>query len=223
MIKSLIIKKNSIFLNFKYFYYFKVLRKGSPDTRPASRYICTVSFTGKLVDSLEIVEREENFTFQLSDSELPQGLDMAIALMDVGEEAEILVGPRFAYGELGLSTKNIPANASIVYTLELIEAHEESDLERKSYESRKEIGNKKRTRGNFFFERGEFNLAIQLYRRALEYLDESEGGITVPTRSGELEPTNAQLQELLEDRIKVGRGAQNFLSYLRFLKFLNDF
>lgn len=40
-------------------------------------------------------------------------------------------------------------------------------------------------------------------RRALEYLDESVGGITNPTLDGEIEPTNAQLQELLEDRIKV--------------------
>lgn len=76
-------------------------------------------------------------------------------------------------------------------------------MEKKSYESRKEIGNKKRERGNYYFERQEYNSAIQLYRRALEYLDESEGGIKYPTGEEETEPTNAQLQDLLEDRIKV--------------------
>lgn len=128
---------------------------------------------------------------------------MAIALMDIGEVAEITIASRFAYGEIGLPAKNIPSNATIIYTIELLSAAEEDDLETKSYESRKSIGNKKRTRGNFFFERQDFNLAIQLYRRALEYLDETEGGITKPTVTGELEPTNAQLQDLLEDRIKV--------------------
>ena len=123
--------------------------------------------------------------------------------MDEGEKAEIVCTSRFAYGSLGLQSKNIPADATIIYTVELLSAHEETDLEKTSYESRKEVGNKKRERGNFFFERQEFNSAIQLYRRALEYLDESEGGITNPTPDGEMETTNAQLQELLEDRIKV--------------------
>lgn len=33
--------------------------------------------------------------------------------------------------------------------------------------------NLKRERGNFWYERKEYNLAIQLYRRALEYLDDT--------------------------------------------------
>jgi FK506-binding protein 8 len=149
------------------------------------------------------VEQMTDFVFQLGDSEVVQGLDMAVGLMDVGEKAEIVCNSRFAYGSIGLPTKNIPADATMIYTAELLDVHEETDLEKKSYDSRKEIGNKKRERGNFFFERQEFNSAIQLYRRALEYLDESEGGITNPTPDGQLEATNAQLQELLEDRIKV--------------------
>lgn len=166
-------------------------------------YICTINYTGKLEGSDEIVEQADNLVFQLGDLDIAQGLDMAVGLMDEGEKAEVKCGSRFAYGSIGLPSKNIPADATIIYTVELVSAHEETDLEKKSYESRKEIGNKKRERGNFYFERQEYNSAIQLYRRALEYLDESEGGITKPTLDGQLEPTNAELQELLEDRIKV--------------------
>jgi len=36
------------------------------------------------------------------------------------------------------------------------------------------FSNYKRERGNFWYDRNEYNLAIQCYRRALEYLDESE-------------------------------------------------
>lgn len=32
----------------------------------------------------------------------------------------------------------------------------------------------KRERGNFWYDRGEYNLAIQLYRRSLEYLDDTD-------------------------------------------------
>lgn len=150
-----------------------------------------------------MVEEGDGFIFQLGDLDIAQGLDMAIGLMDVGEKSEIKCGPRFAYGTIGLQSKNIPPEATIIYTVELVSVKEETDLEKKSYESRKEVGNKKRERGNFYFERQEYNSAIQLYRRALEYLDESEGGITTPTLDGQLEPTNAELQDLLEDRIKV--------------------
>lgn len=34
--------------------------------------------------------------------------------------------------------------------------------------------NHKRERGNFWYDRGEYNLAIQLYRRSLEYLDDTD-------------------------------------------------
>jgi FK506-binding protein 8 len=180
-----------------------VLVKGVPETRPQRLYICKINCTGRLADNGEVVEEMKDFVFQLGDSEVVQGLDMAIALMDEGEKAEITCNARFAYGSIGLQSKNIPADATIIYQVEMISNQEENDLEKKSYSARKEIGNKKRERGNFFFERQEYNSAIQLYRRALEYLDESEGGITSPTLDGELETTNAQLQDLLEDRIKV--------------------
>lgn len=181
----------------------KILVKGTSDTRPQRLDICIINYSGKVEGTDEVVELGENLAFQLGDLDVAQGLDMAVGLMDVGEQSEISCGPRFAYGSIGLPSKNIPADATIIYTVELVSVHEETDLEKKSYESRKDIGNKKRERGNFYFERQEYNSSIQLYRRALEYLDESEGGITPPTLDGELEPTNAQLQELLEDRIKV--------------------
>lgn len=181
----------------------KVLVKGAPETRPQRLDICKINCWGKLDGSDDVVEEMYNFSFQLGDSEVVQGLDMAVGLMDVGEKAEITCSSRFAYGTIGLASKNIPADSAIIYTVELVSAHEENDVEKKTYDSRKEIGNKKRERGNFYFERLEFNSAIQLYRRALEYLDESEGGITNPTIDGDLEITNAQLQDLLEDRIKV--------------------
>lgn len=56
----------------------------------------------------------------------------------------------------------------------MTECNEEDDLENKSYSVREKIGNRKRERGNFWYERNEFNLAIQLYRRALEYLDDTD-------------------------------------------------
>lgn len=45
-------------------------------------------------------------------------------------------------------------------------------------------------------------MAIQCYRRALDYLDEVEGGIMFPTDDNK-EVTDSDLQDILEDRISV--------------------
>lgn len=184
----------------------KVIKEGQ-DERPEGKDIAVINYTGRLDDGT-IVEEDRDFVVQIDDVEVVQGLDMALKLMNIGEQAEVIVSSRFAYGEEGLKNeehpeRSVPPNAKITYTVELISSKEESDLESKSYAARKEIGNQKRLRGNFWMKRQEYNLAIQSYRRALEYLDESEGGITNPTESGDLEPTNAELQDLLEDRMKV--------------------
>lgn len=44
---------------------------------------------------------------------------------------------------------------------------------------------------------------MQCYRRALDYLDEVEGGIKYPKSEDEQEPTDSALQALLEDRLNV--------------------
>lgn len=184
----------------------KVLKEGQGE-RPESRDIAVINYTGRLDDGT-VVEEERDFVVQIDDVEVVQGLDMALKLMNVGEQAEVIVSSRFAYGEQGFKDEEhpercVPPNEKVTYTVELVSTKEETDLESKTYAARKEIGNKKRLRGNFWMKRQEYNLAIQSYRRALEYLDESEGGISNPTESGNLEPTNAELQELLEDRMKV--------------------
>ncbi|XP_058466632.1 peptidyl-prolyl cis-trans isomerase FKBP8 isoform X2 [Malaya genurostris] len=184
----------------------KVLKEGQGE-RPESRDIALINYTGRLEDGT-LVEEEHEFRVQIDDVEVVQGLDMALKLMNVGEQAEVIVNARFAYGEHGfkneeLPERSVPPNAKVIYNVELVSTKEENDLEDKSYASKKEIGNKKRLRGNFWMKRQEYNLAIQSYRRALEYLDESEGGITKPTVSGDVEPSNAELQDLLEDRMKV--------------------
>ncbi|KAG7211990.1 hypothetical protein KM043_011187 [Ampulex compressa] len=178
----------------------KVIRKGTNGTRPNRGDTCTLKIIGKLQDET-IVEEYENITIELGDVELIQGLDLAITLMDVDEVAEVEVASRFAYGTLG-KEPNIPPDATIWYTVELKSIQPEEKNESLSINQRKEIGNKKRERGNWWFTRNEPTLAIQCYRRALEFLTP-----TNRTNSGQFEAeesvSNSELQALLEDRMKV--------------------
>ncbi|XP_043784436.1 peptidyl-prolyl cis-trans isomerase FKBP8-like isoform X1 [Apis laboriosa] len=177
----------------------KVIKNGKNGTRPNRSDICTLKIIGKLKDNT-IVEKYEDLKIQLGDVELIQGLDLAIALMDVNEIAEIEVDPRFAYGSLG-KEPNIPSNATILYTVELKSSELEAEIETLNANQRKEIGNKKRERGNWWFTRNEPTLAIQCYRRALEFLLPTES--RTPYQSEAEDTTDAELQALLEDRMKV--------------------
>lgn len=67
-----------------------------------------------------------------------QGLDLTIVLMELGEVAEVVINPRFAYGVRG--TGSIPSNATITYTVELKGIEYEPEIETLSVTQRREIG-----------------------------------------------------------------------------------
>ncbi|XP_012269550.1 peptidyl-prolyl cis-trans isomerase FKBP8 isoform X2 [Athalia rosae] len=179
----------------------KVVKAGQPGTRPNRSDICTIKLTGKLEDG-KVVEDHEKLTVQLGDVEVIQGLDLVIALMDVGEVAEVEVESRFAYGDLGREP-DIPGGAKLFYTLELLSVEMEPEIETLGVAQRKEIGYNKRERGNWWYTRDEASLAVQCYRRALDYLDETKGGIVYPQGEPDESISDAALQALLEDRMKV--------------------
>lgn len=68
-----------------------------------------------------------------------QGIDLIVALMDCHEISQVEVGPRFAYGSLG-NGKDIPPEAAILYTIELLEVSKETDLELVNIDERLRIG-----------------------------------------------------------------------------------
>lgn len=89
----------------------------------------------------------------------------------------------------------------INYTVELVSCKFEEFEDLKNYEVRKNYGNQKRERANFWYNRNEFNTAIQIYRRALEFLDHKDGD--PDSVDGELGLSIENLQSLLDDRLIV--------------------
>lgn len=170
----------------------KVLKEGEPDTRPSKSDKCFINYTSRLeeADEEDCVEQVDNLELGLGGGDVIQGLDVAIALMNKKERCLLKIGSRLAYGEMGLPPK-VPANASVIFDLELVDWQPEEDFDSLSVQARQEIGlvlyretktaisllwlyyrNKKRERGNWWYRRGENTLAVQCYRRALDYLDE---------------------------------------------------
>nr|XP_023015036.1 peptidyl-prolyl cis-trans isomerase FKBP8-like isoform X1 [Leptinotarsa decemlineata] len=180
----------------------KIIKEGLPDSRPERNEICRINYVCCLEDET-VVETANNFELQLGESDVIQGLDVSLGLMNLNEKCRLKIEPRLAFGKKGLPP-HIPSEAVLIYDIELVAVEKEQDIEEMTIEQRKLKGNKKRQRGNWWYSRGENNLAIQCYRRALDYLDEVEGGITGPlSENAKKEVTDADLQSLLEDRVSV--------------------
>ena len=125
--------------------------------------------------------------------------------MDCGETSRLLIKPRFGYGPSGNKAAGIPEDATLDLEVELLEVlkYDDSPLAGnplagapepepgepnpvvgvEPLAERLRIGNYKKGRGNFWFERGEYSLAIQCYRGAIKFLDASEEELALAERA----------------------------------------
>lgn len=177
----------------------KTIKKGEPGTRPQATDICNIKLVGKLDDGT-IVEEYNSLRITVGDHEVVQGLELAIPLMDVGEEAIVVIGPRFAYGSMG-QEPDIPPDATITYNVELLKCDLEPEIEKITFEKRKILASSKRERGNWWYSRHDSTKAIQCYRRALDILDD-----TIPYVDEDGKTTEGSeevIRDMIEHKLKV--------------------
>ncbi|CAH1121907.1 unnamed protein product [Ceutorhynchus assimilis] len=171
----------------------KIISPGEPDSRGSRSEILTINFVLSLPNG-DIIETKKNNQISLGEGDVIQGMDVALGLMNRGERCLLKIGPRLAYGSKGLPP-NIPSDATIILDLELVDIQSALDCEKMSFEERQEVGQKKREKGNWWYQREEFTQAIQCYRIALDFLEVVDS----PNSSA----TDLELQLLLEDRLKI--------------------
>ncbi|MCL4137241.1 UNVERIFIED_CONTAM: hypothetical protein GTU68_045827 [Idotea baltica] len=116
----------------------KILKEGICESRPSKGDSVTVKAQGRLEDGTE-VEVLDDFVFTVGGGEVIHGLDLVVSLMDKGEEADVYMEARFAYGEKGLEP-NIPPNANLFYKMQIIDYKPEEDPETLSIPERLSIG-----------------------------------------------------------------------------------
>jgi len=167
--------------------------------KPGRGSRCTVNVIEK-VDGVE-VGKEDNFQFNVGESEVLQALDLVVPLMTKGEVAEVKVEHTFAYGVVG-DGERIPPSTDLELEVELVEWVELGPAPDIPLAERMAIGVNKRERGNRWYSRGEYSLAVQCYRKAAEYLDDKqiEEDMEVPIDRFLLPK---DIQELLQERLKT--------------------
>jgi FK506-binding protein 4/5 len=72
-------------------------------------------------------DRSEPFKFKLGAHQVIKGWDKVVETMKKGEICKVTLKPEYAYGENG-SPPKIPANATLVFEIELLSWEEEKDL-----------------------------------------------------------------------------------------------
>jgi len=88
-------------------------------------YVGTLESDGSGFDSSRA--RDKPFEFTLGTGQVIKGWDLGVATMKKGEVAKFTLKPEFAYGESG-SPPKIPANATLVFEVELLSWTSQDDL-----------------------------------------------------------------------------------------------
>ncbi|GBG31810.1 Peptidyl-prolyl cis-trans isomerase FKBP42 [Hondaea fermentalgiana] len=130
--------------------------------------------------------------------EVVPGLTLAVRLMKEGEVADVKVNHRFAYAHLGLGDKVKP-NEDVEFRVELVRV---DDPEKEPVDMTPEelIGSvrKRKERGNYFFEQGRLDKALQCYQDGLKR-SESHLPTSQPQQPGQEEPPQEEKPMSEED------------------------
>ena len=64
---------------------------------------------------------DDPFTFRIGMGQVIRGWDEGVALMSIGEVAELFVPSNYAYGSAGFMAWGIPPNADLIFEIELLD------------------------------------------------------------------------------------------------------
>jgi peptidylprolyl isomerase len=102
---------------------YAILQEGSGE-KPTAGSTVSVHYTGYLMDGTKFdssVERGEPIQFVLGQGAVIPGWDEGIGLLGKGAKAKLIIPPELGYGAQG-SPPVIPANATLVFDVELVDA-----------------------------------------------------------------------------------------------------
>ncbi|KAH1183878.1 peptidyl-prolyl cis-trans isomerase FKBP8-like isoform X1 [Mauremys mutica] len=168
-----------------------LVREGQGEaSRPQPGQEVTVKLLGVLEDG-SLVEKDPKLTFILEQGDVIQALELGVQSMQLGEVSFLLTSFLYAYGHLGRDP-DIPSDASLLYEVTLLQIRESPDLRLLPPSARISLSKQKRERGNFHFEREEYQRAMRSYQLALGILDSP----------GAVPPGPEEEEELQEHRVK---------------------
>lgn len=141
------------------------------ESRPKKGQDVTVKLQICLEDG-SVAEDYVSLTFTLGDGDVMQSIDLCVQLMELGETAIIEADAKYCYGKQGRNP-DIAPNASLVLEVSLLEVKDGPDIELLTGQQKLDLANKKRERGNFYYQQADYVFAINSYDIALKIVNSS--------------------------------------------------
>ncbi|KAJ2480994.1 FK506-binding protein 2B [Coemansia sp. RSA 2131] len=106
-----------------------VLKKGTGDRCPAKGDRVSVFYTGMLEDGTVFDDNTEHkgrkpptpLVFKVGTGRVIRGWDECLMTMVRGEKAKLTIKPEWAYGQRGHEAGGIPPNATLTFTVQLVD------------------------------------------------------------------------------------------------------
>ncbi|KAI1319156.1 cytochrome P450 monooxygenase 9 [Mortierella claussenii] len=146
----------------------KILREGSgdsptPKSNVSVHYVGTLFTNGDKFDSSR--DRNSPFNFKLGVGQVIKGWDEGVRTMKIGELAELVCAPEYAYGAQG-SPPKIPGDSTLKFEVELLGFQESAD----NPTAKLALAKKKKDQGNEAFKAGNNSSAAQAYKEGADLL-----------------------------------------------------
>ncbi|XP_072324803.1 FKBP prolyl isomerase 16 isoform X1 [Scyliorhinus torazame] len=169
----------------------QILKEGQGQaTRPDVGQEVTIKLLGVLEDGT-IIDRDPKLTFVIGDGDVIQALEFCAFSMQLDEIALVVSDGQYAYSHTGRAP-DVPADVTLIYEVQLLNVRNAPDPKRLSVSDCIRICKQKRERGNYHFQREDYQSAVKSYNLALDILN----------ISSELNPSAQEAEELQEDGLK---------------------
>ncbi|PAA86682.1 hypothetical protein BOX15_Mlig024991g2, partial [Macrostomum lignano] len=174
------------------------LRKGEGYQKPGIGAMVTVNLVGKH-EGREFDSRTGvSFEVGLADEAgLPQGVDFAVRSMTKGEKASFSVSETYAQAQ------NVPANAAVVYELELTDFEKMKESWELNEEEKVAQAELLKAKGTEYFKKSKMRPALTYYNRVVDFLKWDSGFEDKP-------------EELRQQRVALLLAARLNLSLVHF-------
>ncbi|KAF9543868.1 hypothetical protein EC957_000402 [Mortierella hygrophila] len=197
----------------------KILKEGSGDSPTIKssvnvHYVGTLFTNGDKFDSSR--DRNSPFNFKLGVGQVIKGWDEGVATMKIGELAELVCAPEYAYGAQG-SPPKIPGNSTLKFEVELLGFQESAD----NPSAKLTLAKKKKDQGNALFKTGENGPAAQAYKDGADLLKDLAGA--TPEQLHEAGPLHlALLSNLAAAYLKLNENGKAAEACLQALEIQDD-
>ena len=109
-----------------------VILQAGTGARPKPGENVAVLYTGRLLSGDvfdQAIDKDKPFVFRVAREQVIQGWDQVLLMMKVGEKRLVVIPPELAYGTRGQPPK-IPRNATLAFTIELLEIKADEPVSR---------------------------------------------------------------------------------------------